>query len=82
MHCLDCYSGGRQTPAIGVCQQCGSAVCGEHSQLGEQFLTCTKPVSRTHFVDPPVRRLLCLRCTQAHEAYASCCPASANTIRT
>ncbi|MEU9247682.1 DUF2180 family protein [Streptomyces sp. NPDC048385] len=82
MNCLDCYSAARQTPAIGVCQQCGAAVCSQHAELTEQFLTCTKPVYRTVAVDKPVRRLLCRACTKAHQVYAECCPQSANTVRT
>jgi hypothetical protein len=81
MHCLDCYSDGRQTPTIGVCRQCGAAVCAQHVQLCEQFLTCTKPVSRTVAVEQPVRRVLCRTCSAAHQAYANCCPESAHTIR-
>ncbi|WP_282703103.1 DUF2180 family protein [Streptomyces sp. CC219B] len=81
MHCLDCHSEGRQTPALGVCRQCGAAVCERHSKLSEQFLTCTKPVSRTMAVEPPVRRLLCTPCARAHESYAACCPQSSNTVR-
>ncbi|MER5215462.1 DUF2180 family protein [Streptomyces sp. NPDC002838] len=82
MICLDCYSGGHQTPALGVCRKCGAAVCGQHGKLTEQFLTCTKPISRTVTVEQPVRRLLCTACTRAHSAYAECCPRSANTVPT
>lgn len=46
MHCLDCSGIGAQVAAIGVCAQCGAAVCPVHSELSEQFLTCTKPISR------------------------------------
>ncbi|MEU3228046.1 DUF2180 family protein [Streptomyces sp. NPDC006976] len=82
MHCLDCYSGGRQTPAIGVCRQCGAAACAQHVQLGQQVLTCTKPINRAVTIDPPARRLLCRTCSAAHQAHAACCPQSANTVRT
>ncbi|MEV7035766.1 DUF2180 family protein [Streptomyces sp. NPDC093272] len=82
MNCLDCDSDGRQTPAIGVCRQCGVAVCGHHSKLSEQFLTCTKPLNRRVAVEQPVRRLMCRACARAHEAYAACCPQTANGVST
>ena len=47
MHCMDCLVADRQEAAIGICSQCGVAVCLRHAQVGQQFLTCTKPVYRT-----------------------------------
>ncbi|GAB2767691.1 DUF2180 family protein [Streptomyces bullii] len=82
MNCLDCHGTGRQTPAHGVCVQCGAAVCAQHSQISEQFLTCTKPVYRTVTIEPPVRRLMCGPCEAAHQANAACCPQSAQFART
>ncbi|GCB52274.1 hypothetical protein SNL152K_9630 [Streptomyces sp. NL15-2K] len=65
-----------------MCQQCGGAVCGQHGKLTEQFLTCTKPISRTVAVEQPVRRLLCRTCAQARQAYSKCCPQFATPVRT
>ncbi|WP_189147997.1 DUF2180 family protein [Streptomyces lacrimifluminis] len=82
MNCLDCADIGAQVAAVGVCSQCGAAVCAVHCEISQQFLTCTKPISRTHVTDPPVRRLLCGPCAGAHRAHAACCPQSATTIHT
>ncbi|WP_234544948.1 DUF2180 family protein [Streptomyces shenzhenensis] len=82
MHCLDCSGLGAQVAAVGVCAQCRAAVCPVHSEVFEQFLTYTKPVSRPVATEPPVRRLLCGNCAAAHRAHAACCPQTASAIRT
>ncbi|WP_246144503.1 hypothetical protein [Actinacidiphila oryziradicis] len=56
-------------------------MCAQHFEMGEQFLTCTRPVYRSVSVDPPVRRLLCGPCASAHRAYAECCPQSTSTLQ-
>ncbi|MFF1306542.1 DUF2180 family protein [Streptomyces sp. NPDC058307] len=82
MHCLDCTGIGAQVAAVGVCAQCGAAVCAVHAEFSEQYLTCLKPISRQVATKPPVRRLLCSTCAEAHRAHAACCPESAHTVRT
>ncbi|MEU0194988.1 DUF2180 family protein [Streptomyces afghaniensis] len=82
MHCLDCTGIGAQVAAVGVCVQCGAAVCAVDAEVPEQYLTCTKPVSRAVATEPPVRRLLGSTWAEAHRAHAACCPASAHTVRT
>ena len=82
MQCMDCLMAGRQEAAVGICSQCGAAVCLRHAQVGQQSLACTKPVYRTVVTRPPVRRLLCTPCAAAHDAHAACCPADETTIRT
>ncbi|MCC9710617.1 DUF2180 family protein [Streptomyces sp. MNU76] len=82
MSCLDCAGIGAQVAAVGICGQCGAAVCAVHSEVSQQFLSCTKPVSRTVVTEPPVRRLLCGTCAAAYRAHTACCPQSASTIRT
>lgn len=82
MNCLDCAEIGAPVAAVGICSQCGAAVCAVHSEISQQFLTCTKPISRPVAIEPPVRRLLCSTCAAAHRAHAACCPQSASTIRT
>ncbi|MFI5569188.1 DUF2180 family protein [Streptomyces sp. NPDC051740] len=82
MHCLDCAGIGAQVAAVGVCAQCGAAVCAVHAGVSEQYLTCTKPVSRQAATEPPARRLLCGTCATAHRAHAACCPQTASMIRT
>ncbi|MGA5452710.1 DUF2180 family protein [Streptomyces umbrinus] len=82
MTCLDCADIGAKVSAVGVCSQCGAGVCAVHSEVSAQFLTCTKPVSRTVVTEPSVRRLLCGTCATAHRAHAACCPQTASTIRT
>ncbi|MFE1800806.1 DUF2180 family protein [Streptomyces sp. NPDC059517] len=82
MHCLECSGIGAQVTAVGVCAQCGAAVCPDHCELSEQFLTCTKPISYPVATEPPVRRLLCGVCAAAHRAHAACCPQTADSIFT
>ena len=82
MHCMDCLTADQQTAAIGICAQCGAAVCSRHVQVGQQFLACTRPVYRTAATEPPVRRLLCTTCAAAHAAHAACCPSDETMIRT
>jgi hypothetical protein len=82
MHCLDCHKARDERVALGICHQCGAAVCATHATMQERPLTCTKPVYRTVAVDPPVRRLLCGACAAAHQAYAACCPQPAGVAST
>ncbi|MGW3647532.1 DUF2180 family protein [Streptomyces sp. NPDC000878] len=82
MHCLNCSGIGPQVTAIGVCAQCGAAVCPAHRELSEQLLTCTKPISRPVATEPPVRRLLCSTHATAHRAHAACFPQTAHAVPT
>jgi hypothetical protein len=82
MHCMDCLAASERQTAVGICTQCGAAVCVRHAQVGQQLLACTKPVYRTVVTEPAVRRLLCATCAAAHAAHASCCPQDESVIRT
>jgi hypothetical protein len=36
MNCYDCAGDGRTTPAVGICTNCGAALCGDHARLETQ----------------------------------------------
>ena len=82
MNCLDCHGAGRQVASVGVCAQCGAAVCAEHAVVSAQSLSCTKPVYCTVTTEPSVRRLLCRPCAAGHQAHAACCPQDESLIAT
>lgn len=83
MHCLDRTGIGAQAAAVGVCAQCGAAVCAE---VSEQYLTCTEPISPPdgHRATGPAAAVRHLRgtCAAAHRTHAACCPQTAGTVRT
>jgi hypothetical protein len=56
MNCLDCAQHGHSVAAVGVCAQCGGAVCAAHAEVGSQVLTCIKPVYRMVTTSPAARR--------------------------
>lgn len=80
MNCLDCQDSSTQAPAIGVCHQCGAAVCAEHVVVQSKRLSCLRAVARVVVIDRPVRRVLCRACAQAHHEHAKCCPQTADTL--
>ncbi|NES17124.1 DUF2180 family protein [Micromonospora sp. PPF5-17] len=64
MNCLDCGA-----PAVvGVCVDCGAAVCRDHVVVAEVHLTRTMPINRQVPVQPAARRLRCTVCNAAHLA--------------
>jgi hypothetical protein len=75
MNCLDCAQHGHSVAAVGVCAQCGGAVCAAHAEVGSQVLTCIKPVYRMVTTSPAARRVLCPACALARHAHEACCPA-------
>ncbi len=66
MNCLDCHP--NETPAVAVCGRCGAGLCAEHLIESDQYLTFLMPINRPVPVDPPTRKLRCMRCTAAEQA--------------
>ncbi|MER6254959.1 DUF2180 family protein [Streptomyces sp. NPDC001584] len=64
MHCLDCRMAGKTSPAIGVCRDCGAAVCANHARVTE------REIRRRPFLAPPVetpaRTVHCFQCAGVH----------------
>ncbi|HEY7815429.1 MAG TPA: DUF2180 family protein [Nakamurella sp.] len=60
MNCYDCAGDGRTTPAVGICTNCGAALCGDHARLETQDhgLAAT-PGNPTHH---RTRALICASC--------------------
>jgi hypothetical protein len=67
MTCLDCGA----TSAVGVCADCGAAVCRDHVVVAVVHLTRIAPINRQMTVQPPARRLRCVTCNTAHLAATS-----------
>ncbi len=68
MNCFDCGALGTATPAVGVCVECGAAVCARHAQITARWLTRTEPINRVVTVEPPTRILRCTLCQAARDA--------------
>jgi hypothetical protein len=68
VNCIDCDIADQQQPAVGICNHCGSGVCGDHAVLISYHLMRTEPIGRKVPADPPARRLLCLTCAAALDA--------------
>jgi hypothetical protein len=64
MNCLDCGS----TGVVGVCADCGAAVCRDHAIVAPAALTRRVPINRVVPVEPAGRRLRCPVCNEAHLA--------------
>ncbi|MFZ3474247.1 DUF2180 family protein [Streptomyces sp. 4.24] len=64
MHCLDCHMAGTVSPAVGVCRDCGAAVCANHARVTE------REVRRRPLLAPPVetpaRTVHCFQCAGVH----------------
>ena len=68
MNCLDCALKGRETPAIGVCHDCGAGACLDHADVRERHLTRTITIGLEVAVEPPARIVRCGACTAAGDA--------------
>ena len=68
MNCFDCASLDQQTPAIGMCADCGAGICQQHARLSPRWLTRTAVINRIVRVEPPARILRCPVCQSAHDA--------------
>ncbi len=69
MICLDCAQTGLPYhDVVGVCHECGAAVCLEHAVISKRVLTRPAAILREDPVDPPARLITCVRCHEALEA--------------
>lgn len=68
MNCFDCAALGTANPAVGVCVECGAAVCARHAQVTARWRTRTEVINRVVTVEPPTRLLRCTLCQAAHDA--------------
>ena len=69
MNCYDCATHDHLAqPAVGVCHDCGAAVCETHTVARAHHLTRIATILREQTVEPaaPV-----LRCTTCDAAYAA-----------
>lgn len=80
MNCLDCSLDDRTVPAVGVCSDCGAAVCSDHASIRLHHLTRVVPLNRLVLVEPPARVVRCLVCAAPHDA-ARADPAKRHTRR-
>ncbi len=66
MICLDCLQ--NEMPprdVVGVCHECGAAVCLEHAVVRQRVLTRAAVLMREEPVYPPARLITCRRCCEA-----------------
>ena len=68
MNCFDCAALGKTMPAVGICVDCGGAVCQAHARLSPHWLTRTAVINRIVTVEPPARIIRCEVCQVAHDA--------------
>jgi hypothetical protein len=67
MHCFDCAALGRDTASTAICQECGAALCHQHTVTVEREVRRAAGTGRA--TSPvPARRLTCQVCHQAHQA--------------
>ena len=65
MRCLDCRINGRDRPAVGICTNCGAAVCEECVRIGRQEHTHTTGFSSAELSLTETRQLACPECAKA-----------------
>jgi hypothetical protein len=69
MNCYDCATQDHLArPAVGVCHDCGAAVCDHHAVTRSHHLTRTELVNRVVVVEPAARMLRCTTCDAAYAA--------------
>lgn len=79
MNCYDCTTQDHlDRPAVGVCHDCGAAVCEQHAAARTHHLTRSELINRAVIVEPAARML---RCTTCDAAYAAAHGAAAATAR-
>jgi hypothetical protein len=71
MNCYDCATQDQLTrAAVGICHDCGAALCVQHARVVGRYLTRIAVINRVVTVDPPARVIYCATCAAAHEAAA------------
>ncbi len=68
MNCLDCTSNDRETPAVGICHDCGAGICIDHAVTRDHFLKRILTIAQEVAVEPPARVLRCQVCSAAIDA--------------
>jgi hypothetical protein len=72
MNCYDCANQDHLARhALGVCHDCGAAVCEAHAVTRTHHLTRVTTILREERVDPPARVLRCTTCDAAYAALHS-----------
>ena len=79
MNCFDCSTQDRIAQvAVGVCHECGAAVCERHAVARVHHLTRTAAILRQETVEPAGRVLRCTTCDAAWAAQHKAAPAGAS----
>ena len=69
MNCYDCATRDHLTrSAVGVCHDCGAAVCETHAVARAHHLTRIATILLEERVEPAARVLRCTTCDAAHAA--------------
>ncbi|MET9715275.1 DUF2180 family protein [Streptomyces rochei] len=66
MHCLDCRAQGTTSTAVGVCHDCGAAVCPEHTLVAHRVVRGGPLLGRPGEVT--ARTIRCTTCAAAQAA--------------
>jgi hypothetical protein len=69
VNCLDCaQTADRDRAAVGICRDCGAAVCRDHAVVRRRRRVRLAIIMRPVGVDPPARVLRCTTCDAAYRA--------------
>ena len=75
MNCYDCATLDHLArSAVGVCHDCGAAMCETHAVARAHHLTRPAVMLREVPVDPPARVLRCTTCDAAYAAVRHAAP--------
>ena len=75
MNCYDCATLDHLArSAVGVCHDCGAAICETHAVTRVHHLTRPAVMLREVPVDPPARVLRCTTCDAAYAALHHAAP--------
>ncbi|WP_405910832.1 MULTISPECIES: DUF2180 family protein [unclassified Streptomyces] len=66
MHCLDCRTQQAVSTAVGICRDCGAAVCEEHAQVVVNQVRRGSMLAAAY--QPPARTVRCATCAAAQQA--------------
>ena len=68
MRCFDCAALGSLSEAVGVCGDCGAAICTDHAHVAVRWLVRMAAINRPVRVEPPARAIRCGVCQAARDA--------------
>ncbi|MDQ0601947.1 LSD1 subclass zinc finger protein [Streptomyces canus] len=66
MHCLDCRTQATTHTAVGICRDCGAAVCEAHARVAVN--EARRPSMLSTPYQPPARTVRCATCATARAA--------------